>query len=164
MRLLVLALAGGLWLSSCGYHLVGQSDRQGPIPPDSAVVVIAAQNMQAAWLAAVQNQLNQSYRVIEAENVDEPVYRVQLQQAAEQMLPVAYDASGIAIQYQLRLRGSVLLFQAGKQIWQSGPVDVSGDVYASGGPADVISQQEKLARELYVEWARTAMARMRSGF
>ena len=160
----LIALVACLWLSGCGYHLVGQGGQEGPMPADSDVAIVAPTNMQPAWLAAVQNQFNQSYHVTEAEMANEQSYTLQLLQTREQLLPVAYDASGIAIQYQLHINGSVQLFKAGKQIWQSGPIDVAGDVYASGDPADVVSQQEKLARELYVEWARKVTGRMRSGF
>ena len=154
-----------LFLSSCGYHLVGQGGNSDVIAAGSEVYLLSTGENDTSWLLAIRETLNQRYHIVdEPQQASTQVYRIRILHPSEQLIPVAYDASGIAVQYQLRLAAAVLIQQQGKDIWSSGVITVSGDVFAAGDPADILSQQNKLVTDLRESWAASVRTRMRSGF
>jgi len=149
-------------LSGCGYHLAGQADGEGMIPAGADVAIQGA--MQRAWQQALSEQLSQHYALRKASDANADTFLLRVLHPSEHLLATAYDASGIAEQYRLQLSAAMLLEHQGKVLWESGTVTVAGDVFATSDTANITSQQEKLSRELYDEWARRALSRMRSGF
>lgn len=162
--LVVISLAFTMLISSCGYHLVGQGDGAGVIEQGGEVIILPAAGLSASWYAELQRQLGRDYQLVDVNQKDAGAYRVKLSGASEQLNPVAYDASGIAVQYQLVLSASMQVIRGSEIVWESSAVAVAGDIYASGGPVEIASQREKVAAELYREWTRKMLTHMRSGF
>jgi len=155
--------------ASCGYRLVGQGGESGVIPAEVMTLSVQATNTIARGLApGLKRQLARGgrYAVVSGkEPVDDATHALlRIDQASELFAPSAYDASGIATQYRMRLTAAVRIYRAGKLFWESGAIVVAGDVFVAGGPASIESSRERIRRDLQKEWVQTVMARIRSGF
>jgi outer membrane lipopolysaccharide assembly protein LptE/RlpB len=159
-----------LLLAGCGYHLAGSGEGSGAVPADVQTLSL---QMQGADPAGLLPELKRSigkahtnYRLVgnDAVVASDTHARLFLQGVAEAFTPSAYDATGIAVQYRLTISATLQLYRHGEQIWNSGPIHVSGDVYVSGGPVSIEASRQQLRRDLRGEWVRIAMSRLRSGF
>ena len=159
-------VAVSLLLSACGYHLVGHGD-SGVIPADADQVMIVLVGRDDALLQpSFKQALKQSegLPIVSAEQATADVVEVHLENISEQLVATAFDTSGIANQYRLSLSAAVRVLQSGKEIWASGNMTVSADVFATGGSAEIEAQKVSVAKSLREEWVRKAVARLRSGF
>jgi len=163
VRLLIAVLA--FFVSSCGYHLVGQGDGQGAIPEDVESIAMQARDEVARPLAEGlrrQLEIGDGYHFVKTKRgADAEIW---IEKASETFVPSAYDSKGIASQYRMTLRAGVVIHRDGKKIWGSGVISVSGDVYVAGGPAGIEASRQRIRRDLQKEWIFNAASRIRSGF
>ncbi len=157
-------LAGLLALAGCGYHLAGHGEGEWLAP--YAPVRVAGNDAAAA--AAIADRL-QAAGIEVAEGKDRParsMLRVEL--AAPSFAPSAFDANGIAVQYRMRITGSLKLepLEAAKELapWQSGSLIEEGEVYVAGGAAGTEASKRELAERLRATWIERALGRLFSGF
>jgi len=157
----------GLLLSGCGYHLVGQGDGSGAIPEDVVSISMRSGDAVATRLAAgLKQQLKQGGESrFDVQRGDaETRAEIGIESVSESFVPSAYDKSGIASQYRMNLSARVRIYRAGKVIWESGILSVSGDVFVAGGPAGIESSRERIRHDLQKEWVLAAAGRIASGF
>ncbi len=169
IKILMPCFVSGLMLSGCGYHLVGHGDSSGAIPEDVVSVSVESPALFASGLvSALKRQLDGSdrYKVIAPEDVvDESTHAViRVEQVSEQFVPSAYDASGIATQYRLTLRGRVVLYREGRRVWESGSISKAGDVFVAGGPSGIEASRRRIREDIEKEWVYAAVSRINSGF
>lgn len=164
LPLLLLAIGG------CGYHLAGQGE-SGAIGSGVKTVSIQAVGISGAMLSEFKNQLMRSYgaqlTLVESElDVANPAahIHIRLDQSRENLIPKAYDASGVTSQYELTLSANVHLYQGEALVWESGMIEESGDIYIAGGPSGIEASKQRLLRDLHKQWATRAVQRLRSGF
>ncbi len=168
-HIFILLLA--LLLSSCGYHLVGQGQSH-VIPHDTRTVTlqttpstlgkILLAELRAQWLQReslphLQEGSGKTHVTLRIENPEQA------------FTPVAFDASGLAIQYRLSVSGVLRMYQEHSLIWQSGLVTSSADIFGdaaalSNNPASVEAEREALEEQLHQKWAQDVLARLQSGF
>ncbi len=172
MRLVV---ALGLLLGACGYHLVGQGGSV-VIPDDvtSASLTTNAGKDGKVLLAELQQlwlQRNHLPPLRKSEDGPGDPHHVilRIEQAKTAFVPVAFDASGLAIQYQLRVSAVLQMYRQDTLIWSSGVVSSSADIFGdatalANNPASIEAEKETLSEQLYRKWAREALARLQSGF
>lgn len=159
-----------LLLIGCGYHLVGSGDGGGAVPQDVTTLSLQAQGPVAAdMLPLLRRRISRArttYRLVDNNTVVavDTHARLFLQDVTEHFVPSAYDATGVAVQYQMTLTGTLQLYRKGETIWNSGPINASGSVYVSGGPASIEASRQQLEGQLQREWVRQAWGRLRSGF
>ena len=154
-----------LLLSACGYHLVGQGDGAGVIPADAQQVVIVGGDNESLKSVFTQTfKQSMDLPVVHASEADAHTAEIHLENISEQLNATAFDASGIANQYQLTISAGLRVLQGGKELWSMPSMAVSADVFATGGSAEIEAQKVSVAKSLREEWARKAMARLRSGF
>ncbi len=94
---------------------------------------------------------------------------LRIEQAKTAFVPVAFDASGLAIQYQLRVSAVLQMYRNDALLWSSGVVSSSADIFGdatalANNPASIEAEKETLSEQLYRKWAREALARLQSGF
>jgi len=160
----VAMLAMGL-LAGCGYHLVGHGpDRgRGAMPEDVRTVAVTGPDVELVRaLRQWVRQRAQGWTL--ADDATGADAELRVAGAHEQFTPTTYDANGVAVTYRLSRTASLSLWRNGKQVWRSGPVTVSGDVYAVGGPASIDASRARVRRDLMREWLRAAWRRLMSGF
>ncbi|GAV19566.1 hypothetical protein MMIC_P0513 [Mariprofundus micogutta] len=165
--LLTAVLAMTLLLNGCGYHLVGHGESSGAIPADIKTVTINVSGDKQKALSIFRNRLSsESFALVDsAEVVDadaHAVLHVNIQPVA--FVPSAYDAAGVATQYQMTYSGSLFVQRSGQRVWQSGILLQRGDVFVTGGPASIEASKERLLRDLRKQWVNDALGRLRSGF
>jgi len=159
-----------LFLSGCGYHLVGQGDAVGVIPNDATqlllIEVAAKNNEHHALFRAFQQRLAEmtEAKLVRRDEAQLDAVEVRLEGVTEQFSATAFDASGIANQYRLRLSASVRVLKNGEELWGSGVIAASGDVFAIGSSVAIEAQKERVLQSLRDEWVQKAVSRMRSGF
>ncbi|MDQ6963181.1 MAG: hypothetical protein Q9M28_11765 [Mariprofundaceae bacterium] len=151
-----------LLCSACSYHIVGQD--RGVIPNEAHTVSLHAtsantQAMQAKLLAYFQER-SHGYQWQQ----EDGQAQMQFLSFAEQFVPVAYDAAGIATSYRLSLSGSLELWHDEKEIWRSGSIAVYDDVFVLGGPASVDASRKAIREELERQWMIEVWLRIASGF
>ena len=158
-------------LTSCGYHLVGHGNGAGVIPADVETVSLQATNEAAKSLLVelkrrISNRSEEGYLLVEADKVEdaEAHAAIRLEQASEQFVPSAYDASGVATQYRLTISGNILVYRSGKLLWKSGVISESGEVFVVGGPPGAEAARNRIQRDLRAQWASRAWSRLSSGF
>ncbi|MFC1545836.1 adenosylmethionine-8-amino-7-oxononanoate aminotransferase [Pseudomonadota bacterium] len=158
-------------LTSCGYHLVGHGNGAGVIPADVETVSLQATNEAAKSLLVelkrrISNRSEEGYLLVEADKVEdaEAHAAIRLEQASEQFVPSAYDASGVATQYRLTISGNILVYRSGKLLWKSGVISESGEVFVVGGPPGAEAARNRIQRDLRTQWASRVWSRLSSGF
>ena len=161
--LLATALANG-----CGYHLAGHGGgrdggRGGAVPADVRTVAVSAPD---ASLARAFRQWAREHASgwTMADDAASADAELRISAVSEQFTPTAFDANGVAVTYRLSRAAELSLWRNGKRLWRSGPVTVSGDVYAVGGPASIDASRARVRRDLEREWLREAWQRLISGF
>ena len=169
------ALILSLLLSACGYHLVGQGDSS-VIPEDvtSASLTTNAGKDGKVLLAELQQQWLQRDSLPPlrdgGDSGDNKHHvTVRIEQANTAFVPVAFDASGLAIQYQLRVSAVLQMYRSDALLWSSGVVSSSADIFGdatalANNPASIEAEKETLSEQLYQKWAQDALARLQSGF
>ena len=161
MKVLVVLLS--LLVSSCGYHLAGQG--RGVVPDDVRSIAVIAIGEQARELLPAMQRLvrdrKEDFSLAEADASDAQLH---LEGVNETFSPIAFDASGVAVTYQLTLSGSLSLWQKGEKIWDSGAVSVNGDVFVVGDPASTEALRKRLKQDLQKQWVRNAWRALSSGF
>jgi outer membrane lipopolysaccharide assembly protein LptE/RlpB len=164
------ALVLAVSLGGCGYHLAGQGDAHGAIPPGTQTVVVRASGLDANRLAQelmARMRVGSDYTLQRADAphaTGEGVVELRIENASVSFVPAAYDRTGIAIQYRLTLSASLSLYRGQTALWQSGPMAAGGDVYVTGSPASVEASRDRVAQEMRRQWARQAWERLQSGF
>ncbi|MBL1353196.1 MAG: hypothetical protein COA61_007705 [Zetaproteobacteria bacterium] len=157
-----------LWLSACGYHLVGQGGISDIVPKDAlALQVKMLAGDDARLLAVAEKSLVQRTSLPLLKQGDEAtdgVLDIYIEHAQESMNATSFDASGVANQYRLTISGKMRVLYQGKERWQSGAVAVQGDVFATGGAVVIEAQRESVAKSLRRQWVQQALQRMYSGF
>ena len=168
---LPLYLALALMLTSCGYHLVGQG-KSNVIPqkvttanlqaPPSTLGKILLGELRQQWLQrdalpTLQRGSGATYVTLRIESPNEA------------FTPVAFNASGLAIQYRLSVSGVLNMYRENSLIWRSGSVSSSADIFGdaaalTNNPASIEAERETLQEQLYQQWAKDALARLQSGF
>lgn len=164
MRLFLPAL---MLLTSCGYHLVGQSGGTGAIPADVRTLSVVGSGEAQQMLTPLRQRLNSTrYSLIDHESIADQEHHatVRLHVSPVAFNPSAYDAAGVAIQYSMVFSGSLQVERMDKVIWQSGTIQQLGDVYVTGGPTSIEASRQRLLRDLRKQWLQDAMGRLRSGF
>ncbi|MDQ7002807.1 MAG: hypothetical protein Q9N02_09005 [Ghiorsea sp.] len=161
------ALLLTLLLSSCGYHLVGQGES-----------TVIPHGVETAWLEADASSQGQALQLELAalwqENSRLPALHdvkpnkahvtVRIEQVHETFSPIGFDAAGLAVQYRLSISATLRMYQAGSLIWQASGVLVSADVFAGNDPSVIESERARLTKQLQISWAKSALARLQSGF
>jgi len=169
MRRLYFAVFCMLSLSACGYHLVGQGG-EGVIPEDATQVIVSASGNAGQLLSAFRQKIAQSsdVPVVNAKDARNDAtgnsVEIRLEHSSESMNASAFDAAGIANQYRVTISASLYVSQSGKELWRSGNISVSGDVFATGGVVAIEAQKQRVAKDLRAEWVQKALGRLRSGF
>jgi len=168
MRLpLLLSLCLSLAFNACGYHLVGQGKS-----------LMIPSNVVSASLTSASNQegkpLLRELRILWEQNAYLPPLQdeefsqkhvvMRVEQSSQSFHAIAFDASGIALQYRLQLSASLNMYQESNLIWQSGLISVSADMYEATDPSVVEAEKTKLLIQLQQQWANQAMASLQSGF
>jgi outer membrane lipopolysaccharide assembly protein LptE/RlpB len=158
-------------LTSCGYHLVGHGDGTSVIPADVKTVSLQATNATAETLMPelkrhFLSKSNRGYELVDIGKAQDSEAHadVRLEQASERFVPIAYDATGVAIQYRLIISGNIRIYRSGKLLWESGAISESGDVFVTGGPVGVEASRSRMQRDLRKQWAARAWNRLSSGF
>ncbi|MDQ7004845.1 MAG: hypothetical protein Q9N67_08010 [Ghiorsea sp.] len=170
---LILYLVVTLMLTSCGYHLVGQG-KSNVIPEgvESASLTSQGAQQDKALLAELRQAWMQRDALpslnVEAAEAQKHV-SLRIEGASEAFTPVAFDASGLAIQYRLSVSGILQMYQDSKLIWGSGQVVSSADIFGdaaalTNNPASIEAEREALIEQLRKQWAQDALARLQSGF
>ncbi len=166
------ALFLSLLLSACGYHLVGQG-KSNVIPDKVITASLSSQGsvQDKALLAELEQAWKQrrSLPTLQATNQRQQHVHLRIENASETFVPVAFDASGLAIQYRLSVSASLKMYQNNTLIWHSGSVssqaDIFGDASAlTNNPASIEAERETLLEQLRKQWAQDALARLQSGF
>jgi len=155
-----------LGLSACGYHLVGQGGGSGVIPDDASQVVVMATGNAGKLLPVFRKKLMQSSDiplVSEKDATDDAVV-IRIENIAETITASAFDTSGIANQYKVSISASLRVLESGKELWTSGVISVSGDVFASAGAVAIEAQKERVLQSLRDQWVQKALDRLHSGF
>ncbi len=161
MRRALVWLGAAVLLASCGYHLAGHG--RGAVPEDVRAVAITGADVRLANELKRQARSNaRDWAVTDDAGAADAELR--LGDVREQFVPVGYDANGVAVNYRLTLTGSLSLWRNGKQLWRSGPIAVSDEVYAVGGPASIDASRARVRRDLTRQWLREAWQRLTSGF
>jgi len=164
---LLVSLYLSLYLNACGYHLVGQG--KSLVMPASVV---------SASLESTSNQegkpLLRELRILWEKNEYLPPLQdeefsqkhvvMRVEQSSQSFHAIAFDASGIALQYRLQLSASLNMYQEGNLIWQSGLVSVAANMYEASDPSVVEAEKTKLTAQLQQQWANQVMASLQSGF
>jgi outer membrane lipopolysaccharide assembly protein LptE/RlpB len=164
MRILLPVL---MLLSSCGYHLVGHGDGADVIPADVRTLSIVGSGESQQLLVPLRQRLSsESFSLIEhGDSTDEEHHAtLRLHIVPVAFNPSAYDAAGVATQYNMVISGSLQVDRKGEIIWQSGPIQRQGDVYVAGDPTSIEASRERLLRDLRKQWLQDAIGRLRSGF
>lgn len=154
-------------LVSCGYHLAGHGDGRGAIPADVRTLSIQAAPASKAFVPLLRQRIltdPHGYSVLDMPTDPARHAVLRMTHKPERMVPVAYDAAGIATQYRLAVSGEITVLREGKLVWKSGMVTVQGDVFTTGGPASIEASRRRLADDLRDEWIRNVWARLRAGF
>ncbi len=154
-----------LLISGCGYHLVGQGSGNSVIPRDTPLSVQADSAAAQPLARSLAERLAQrGYQLAVADSKSGVVLRIT--QVIAQLRPVAYDASGLAVQYRLTLTGDVILHHEGSSepLWVSHGISEQGDIFASGGPTEVDAQRSRVMEQLRQQWVQKALAQLLSGF
>ncbi|HID36846.1 MAG TPA: hypothetical protein EYP39_05650 [Ghiorsea sp.] len=171
MRLL-LTLTLVVLLTSCGYHLVGQG-KSNVIPEQ--VVSASLTSQGAAQDKALLAELRQAWiqrkslPVLQDKTQNTQHVSLRIESASEVFTPVAFNVSGLAIQYRLSVSASLKMYQNNALIWQSGLVVSSADIFGdaaalTNNPASIEAERETLLEQLRKQWAQDALARLQSGF
>jgi len=156
-----------LWLSACGYHLVGQGNTSNAVPETAKLLQVQLLNSHNDALLMVAQRALLERTGLALAHSDEPnptLLTVYIEQAQERLQATSFDASGVANQYRLTLSGSVRTFYQGEERWQSGVISVQGDVFATGGAVAIEAQREAVAKSLRQAWVEKVMRRMYSNF
>lgn len=163
-------LVASLLLTSCGYHLVGQGESS-VIPEDvtSARLTTNAGEQGKLLLAELQQLWLQHETLppLESNSMTEKTVVLRIEQASQTFSPIAFDAAGLALQYQLSVSGLLNIYQQDGLLWSSGMVSVRGQVFGEAGsnnPSTVEAERVTLAEQLEQQWAQDVMARLQSGF
>jgi outer membrane lipopolysaccharide assembly protein LptE/RlpB len=154
-------------LTSCGYHLVSQSNGVGAVPADVRTLSIVGNGEAQQMLVPFRQRLSsERYSVIKYDSITDEEHHatVRLHVSPVSFTPSAYDAAGIAIQYSMVFSGSLQVERMDKVIWQSGTIQRLGDVFVAGDPTSIEASRERLLRDLRKQWLQDAMGRLRSGF
>lgn len=171
MRLLLILTLASL-LTSCGYHLVGRGESK-VIPDDVISASLTSQGTQQdkALLAELRQAWLQreSLPSLQAKVVAQKHVSLRIESSSEAFTPVAFNASGLAIQYRLSVSGVLQMYQDNKLIWGSGQVVSSADIFGdaaalTNNPASIEAEREALIEQLRKQWAQDALARLQSGF
>ncbi len=158
--LLALMLTG---LAGCGYHLVGQGESS-VLPAGASLVVRADDETGRNMAKALARMLIDRGYSLARDTAQASTYVLHIRHVTERFLPVAYDASGLAVQYRLSLRADATLIQGENERWRSDTLHVQGDVFANGGPTEIDAQRSQVRRQLQEAWVRKCLARLLSGF
>jgi len=164
MRTLFVTCLLMLTLNACGYHLVGQGEGSGAIPDNASQVVVIGNT--GKLLALFRQKLLQSsdVPVVNMKEAMDDAIQIRVEHISETTTVSAFDASGIANQYRVTVSASLRILQSGKELWKSGVISTSGDVFATGGAVAIEAQKERVLQDLRDEWAQKALGRLRSGF
>ena len=163
-----LALAFCLMLlSGCGYHLVGQGESN--VIPEGVHTANLTTNagVQGKLLLAELHQLWTQNTSLPALSKKDPQVMLRIEGANNTFIPIAYDASGLAIQYKLSVSGILNMYKDDTLIWSSSIIVVDATVFgdaSSNNPSVVEAERQTLQEQLYLQWAQDALARLQSGF
>lgn len=158
-----------LWLTACGYHLVGTETH---LPPGVKTIAVdiarnqtgesgLEQNFTQALLLALKS--DGRIKIDELKN-SQAVLRSELSKVADQ--PVSYDKFGKANLIQVTLTARVYLVQTGtgKELWSSGAI-VESEQYPEG---DDFLVNDRLRRQALGQAcrriSRIAIDQLASGF
>ncbi|MDX8384650.1 MAG: hypothetical protein R8M45_11255 [Ghiorsea sp.] len=166
-------LACLLLLSSCGYHLVGQGESV-VIPQGVTSASLSVVGDDKPWLEELSEQWQQhadlpslqdeSVRGRVSEKAGEQHITMRVEQALETFSPIAFAASGLAIQYRFQLQAMLQMYQKEKLIWSSDAVVVSADVFGKDNPSVIEAERVRLGSVLRQQWVKEALNRLNSGF
>jgi len=173
MRLAVLlCLCLSLSLNACGYHLVGQG--KSSVIPNSVTSANLTTNagMKGKVLLSELRQRwlqNSSLPTLDEEDSGKNHIIIRIENASETFTPVAFDSSGLAIQYRLSVLGMLNMYQENTLIWSSGIVSSSADIFGdasalANNPTSIEAEKETLVEQLREKWAQDSLARLLSGF
>jgi len=159
-----LYLALLLLMTACGYHLVGQG-KATVIPDGVTSARLTSMDAEQVLLPELMQRWQQddNLPMLKA-GAGETHVTLRIEQLTESFLPIAFDASGLAIQYRLQLQAWLKMYQLDSLIWTSGTVVVSANVFGVDNPSVVEAERLKLAKVLRQKWAKEAMNRLKSGF
>ncbi len=165
---LALILLGAIFLSGCGYHLVGYGDDMGAIPADVRTVSLIVQGASDRQVGPMLKKglSSSSYAWLAPEDVIDQRAHANLRVNISPVTfrPSSFDASGVATQYRMIFSGSVVLERQEGAVWQSGVIQRQGDVYVTGGPASIEAFRQELLEDLRQAWLQDLLGRLRSGF
>ncbi len=171
-----LALVLSLLLSACGYHLVGQG-KSAVIPQGttSATLLSDGSRLGKILLGELQQQWLQKASLPSlhdknpSQNLDTRHVTLRIESPNETFIPVAFDGSGLAIQYRLSVTGVLNMYQENTLIWRSGVISSNADIFGdasalANNPTAIEAERETLVEQLRKQWAQEALARLQSGF
>ncbi len=163
------ALLITLVLSGCGYHLAGQGAGAVPERIEAVRLLPVGGNAESMVSRLLQKLAQQDvHYAVYAAKAEIPetarMAELRVENVSENFVPVAYDASGIAIQYQLTFSGSLTLVESGKVIWRSGAIMVQGEVYSGGDPLSLEASRARVTTDLSEQWLNEAILKLGSGF
>jgi len=154
-------------MTSCGYHLVGHGTMT--VIPEG-VTTASLEAMQGGnaknLLTELQYQWQQKTDLpaLVKEKVGAEHVTLRIENASASFAPAAFDASGLAIQYRVRISAVLNMYQHDELIWGSGAVLESADIFEASDPSFTEAERTRLTEQLNQEWAKDALTRLRSGF
>jgi len=154
-----------LALSGCGYHLMGMG--RGVVPDDVQTVrVIGVGNVSPVFLRAWKNYVRDhaSGYSISSDSNQKADVQMRIGNLHETLIPITFDARGIATVDRMTLNGDLSLWRDNKRIWSSGAVSAFEDVDVSGGPTAIESAKARIRSDLDAAWMRQAWLKLSSGF
>jgi len=112
---------------------------------------------------------NASLPTLQEQGSGEEHIIMRIEDASETFTPVAFNASGLAIQYRLSVLGVLNMYQDNTLVWSSGAVSSSADIFGdatalANSPTSIEAERETLTEQLRQKWAQSALARLLSGF
>ena len=162
---LIASLLACLLLSSCGYHLVGQG-KSVVIPQGVTSASLSVLGDDALLLEKLSQQWQQhaSLPALGKGSLATQHIRMRIERVSETFSPVAFAASGLAIQYRLQLQAVLHMYQEERLVWSSDAVVVNADVFGKDNPSVIEAERVRLGTVLRQQWAKEALNRLNSGF
>ncbi|MDX8381545.1 MAG: hypothetical protein R8M14_05480 [Ghiorsea sp.] len=173
MRLaFLLCLCLSLSLNACGYHLVGQGESSVILKGVTTASLSNNAGMNGQMLLSELRQRwiqNSSLPTLEEDESGKQHIIMRVENATETFTPVAFDSSGLAIQYRLSVLGVLNMYQENTLIWSSSLVSSSADIFGdasalANNPTSIEAEKETLVEQLREKWAQDSLARLLSGF